>query len=254
MHRTSSSVLPGSPICGTLIDEPSLFDDGDLEAQKVGRPWSPVDPPLATLPESVLREPTETPEDVDLHASRADDAGVPVNSSPSPCKAFEDTRTDSADDAEPPPQTLAASHTGLASDTAAARIPSPLETDGEEGPVLAAPLGDSPFREEAPSPPRAADAAGMPHQEPSPSFAPSMPSRGLPSNGFSHLGKPGAAPKRIGSGQLVPARLTWKPRDPFAAGCRPSFERFRWELMLTSACVTAVCGLGCVWLLRTLLA
>ncbi len=61
------------------------------------------------------------------------------------------------------------------------------------------------------------------------------------------------APKRIGSGRLVPARLTWKPGDPFATPSRPKRAPFRWELMLTSACITAVCGLGCVWLLRNLL-
>ncbi|HKQ48977.1 MAG TPA: hypothetical protein VJZ71_12975 [Phycisphaerae bacterium] len=60
-------------------------------------------------------------------------------------------------------------------------------------------------------------------------------------------------PKRIGSGQLVPARLTWRPGDPFGSDARGK-SRFRWELMLTSACVTAACGLGCIWLLRTLLA
>jgi hypothetical protein len=65
---------------------------------------------------------------------------------------------------------------------------------------------------------------------------------------------PTPAPKRIGSGRLVPARLTWKPRDPFAAEGTTKTERFRWEVMLTSACITAVCGLACVWLLRTLLA
>ncbi len=60
-------------------------------------------------------------------------------------------------------------------------------------------------------------------------------------------------PKRIGSGQLVPARLTWRPGDPFG-GDASGKSRFRWEVMLTSACVTAACGLGCIWLLRTLLA
>ncbi len=60
-------------------------------------------------------------------------------------------------------------------------------------------------------------------------------------------------PKRIGSGQLVPARLTWRPGDPFG-GDSAGKPRFRWEVMLTSACVTAACGLGCIWLLRNLLA
>jgi hypothetical protein len=63
-----------------------------------------------------------------------------------------------------------------------------------------------------------------------------------------------SVPRSIGSGKLVPARLTWKPGDPFA-GARADFgQRFRWELMLTAACVTSVAGLGCIWLLRTLLA
>lgn len=65
---------------------------------------------------------------------------------------------------------------------------------------------------------------------------------------------PGIAPKRIGSGRLVPARLTWKPGDPFAASRKTSRSQFRWEVMLTAACVTAACGLGCIWLLRTILA
>lgn len=65
--------------------------------------------------------------------------------------------------------------------------------------------------------------------------------------------KTGNTPKRIGSGQLVPARLTWRPGDPFGSDAKGK-SRFRWELMLTSACVTAACGLGCIWLLRTLLA
>jgi hypothetical protein len=62
------------------------------------------------------------------------------------------------------------------------------------------------------------------------------------------------APHRIGQGRLVPVRLTWKPGDPFAAGAKPVGGRFRWELMLTAACITAVCGLGCIWVLRTVLA
>ncbi len=56
-------------------------------------------------------------------------------------------------------------------------------------------------------------------------------------------------PKRIGSGRLVPSRLTWKPKDPFA-DVKPKTRRFRWEIMLTTACGTAVCGMGAIWLLR----
>jgi hypothetical protein len=80
---------------------------------------------------------------------------------------------------------------------------------------------------------------------------PELPRRGdIASLG---VNTPGVAPKRIGSGRLVPARLTWKPGDPFAGTKRSPAEQFRWEVMLTSACVTAACGLGCIWLLRTIL-
>lgn len=64
----------------------------------------------------------------------------------------------------------------------------------------------------------------------------------------------GMTPKRIGSGRLVPARLTWKPGDPFGDGDRRSVGPFRWDVMLTSASITAAAGLICIWLLRTLLA
>lgn len=58
--------------------------------------------------------------------------------------------------------------------------------------------------------------------------------------------------QRIGSGKLAPTKLNWKPGDPF--GCSDDARRFRWEVMLTTACVTAMCGLTCIWLLRTILA
>jgi hypothetical protein len=66
--------------------------------------------------------------------------------------------------------------------------------------------------------------------------------------------RPGVAPQRIGSGRLVPARLTWKPGDPFAGRTARVAHPFRWELMLTAASITSACGLGCIWLLRTILA
>lgn len=66
--------------------------------------------------------------------------------------------------------------------------------------------------------------------------------------------RPVATPKRIGSGQLVPARLTWKPGDPFGDSGGASRRRFRWDVMLTSAGITAACGMFCIWVLRTLLA
>ena len=59
-----------------------------------------------------------------------------------------------------------------------------------------------------------------------------------------------STPRRIGSGRLVPARLTWKPGDPFASDSSSKPIRFRWEVMLTTACCTAVCGMGAIWLLR----
>ncbi|MCZ6683428.1 MAG: hypothetical protein O7B26_09590 [Planctomycetota bacterium] len=59
-----------------------------------------------------------------------------------------------------------------------------------------------------------------------------------------------STPQRIGSGRLVPARLTWKPGDPFASDSSSKPIRFRWEVMLTTACCTAVCGMGAIWLLR----
>lgn len=59
-------------------------------------------------------------------------------------------------------------------------------------------------------------------------------------------------PQRIGSGRLVPARLTWKPRDPFASDPEVPRRRFRWEVMLTTACGTAMCGMGTIWLLRAI--
>lgn len=59
-------------------------------------------------------------------------------------------------------------------------------------------------------------------------------------------------PKRIGDGKLVQSRLTWKPGDPFAEGARSSGMpgRFRWELMLSTACGTAVFGLAFFWIMR----
>lgn len=61
-------------------------------------------------------------------------------------------------------------------------------------------------------------------------------------------------PKQIGDGKLVPVRLTWKPGDPFGQPSRPKKNAFKWEIMLTTACVTAACGMVCMWLLRTVLA
>jgi len=68
------------------------------------------------------------------------------------------------------------------------------------------------------------------------------------------LGFARPAPQKIGSGKLNAPRLNWKPGDPFGCSDGPSGPRFRWEVMLTTASITAVCGLGAIWLLRTILA
>mgnify|MGYP000527779978 CR=1 FL=1 len=60
-------------------------------------------------------------------------------------------------------------------------------------------------------------------------------------------------PRRVGSGQLQNPRLNWRPGAPFGDGPARTHGRFRWELMLTTACGTAACGLVGIWLLRTLL-
>ncbi len=84
---------------------------------------------------------------------------------------------------------------------------------------------------------------------------PARPMPELPPRGeIAGLGirRTGGAPKRIGSGALVPAKLTWMPKDPFGAGVKEKpVSRFRWELMLTAASLTAVGGLVVVWLLKT---
>ncbi len=59
-------------------------------------------------------------------------------------------------------------------------------------------------------------------------------------------------PVRVGSGQLQPTRVNWKPGEPFGDSAA-ALTRFRWELMLTTACGTAACGLAGIWLLRTIL-
>lgn len=95
-----------------------------------------------------------------------------------------------------------------------------------------------------------------PHGEstPTPTGKPMPPLPSLDGIVSQGVRKPGVAPRRIGSGRLVPARLTWKPGDPFAGRAERAGKPFRWELMLTAACITSASGLGCIWLLRTILA
>ncbi len=113
--------------------------------------------------------------------------------------------------------------------------------DHEEAPRFAGPSDprvETPHGESAPTP------TGKP--------MPPLPSLdGIVGQG---VRRPGVAPRRIGSGRLVPARLTWKPGDPFASRAARAGHPFRWEIMLTAACITSASGLGCIWLLRTILA
>lgn len=61
-------------------------------------------------------------------------------------------------------------------------------------------------------------------------------------------------PMRIGYGKLVVQRLRWRPGDPFGQAAREYVNEFSWHRMVTSACVTAACGLAAVWLLHTIFA
>ncbi len=66
--------------------------------------------------------------------------------------------------------------------------------------------------------------------------------------------KVSTAPGRIGEGKLIPSRLTWKPRELFGGAAARRADPFKWEVMLTTACVTAACGMVGIWLLRSVLA
>lgn len=66
--------------------------------------------------------------------------------------------------------------------------------------------------------------------------------------------KVNTAPGRIGEGKLIPSRLTWKPRELFGGAAARRADPFKWEVMLTTACVTAACGMVGIWLLRSVLA
>lgn len=89
-------------------------------------------------------------------------------------------------------------------------------------------------------------------EEPPTTSAPILPFRPVPTK--TNSPSPRKTPDRIGQGKLVAARLTWKPGDPFGDGRTRPVVRFSWESMLTSACITAACGLLCVWLLHSILA
>lgn len=97
-----------------------------------------------------------------------------------------------------------------------------------------------------------AEAAAVAPEESSETISPTLPFH--PAQPKAIPSRPGKTPERIGRGKLVAARLTWKPGDPFGDGRPRPVERFSWESMLTSACITAACGLVCVWLLHSILA
>lgn len=72
--------------------------------------------------------------------------------------------------------------------------------------------------------------------------------------GVGAAAKVSTAPGRIGEGKLIPSRLTWKPRELFGGAAARRADPFKWEVMLTTACVTAACGMVGIWLLRSVLA
>ncbi|MCK6455033.1 MAG: hypothetical protein L6Q92_00680 [Phycisphaerae bacterium] len=81
------------------------------------------------------------------------------------------------------------------------------------------------------------------------------PSRFIMPDGSSSKNAPShrPIPPRIGTGQLQPTRLHWKPGDPFGGAAAIAHPPFRWELMIATACGTALCGIAGIWLLKTLL-
>lgn len=215
--------------------EPRLFDEVDLELSERGKPWSPADPPLADISDSKLTDLPLTTEPPSPAAPSWADAvhpdGVQQDCAISEC-------TPGSDDMPVKPQDDAV----LTDDTSpAAAIPAAPRETLELTPCRLEPSIQLPTAASSVTQSQSLAASVM---SPLPSPTGSRPT----------ICKSSSVPKRIGSGRLVPARLTWKPRDPFAVDAKPRVDHFRWDVMLTSACITAVFGLGCVWLLRTLLA
>lgn len=254
MHSTSTSVLPDPTTSDLPVEEPTLFDNSIIDPRASGRPWSIVDPPLATVPESTLQvddAPADAAADdlydreTDLSSSDlevSESASDVVCEAPSLAETCQDEGTLPANEAAP---AILRSDTTMSPQTSSPRAS--FAADEAVASVVCPPPAE-------PAATADSDDEELDDRPAGPLFTPSAAPCEPPSSGIARSPRPAIAPKRIGSGCLVPARLTWKPRDPFAARGRSNAERFRWELMLTSACVTAVCGLGCVWLLRTLLA
>jgi hypothetical protein len=64
-----------------------------------------------------------------------------------------------------------------------------------------------------------------------------------------------APPTHIGAGRLHVERPDWRPGNPFGDVRHPRRStrgRFRWDILMATACGTATCGVVCVWLLRAL--
>lgn len=124
----------------------------------------------------------------------------------------------------------------------------PLATSGENGDLVASAASV----ESAGARARELVLCGAENEE-APMSATTVARPELPPRGeIAKLGirKNGGAPRRIGSGALVPAKLTWMPKDPFGNGIRKQKStRFRWEVMLTTACVTAGAAMACLFLL-----
>ncbi len=64
----------------------------------------------------------------------------------------------------------------------------------------------------------------------------------------------GTAPRRIGRGQLVSRRLNWRPGDPFGGATGDARPPLRWERVIATTCVTAACGMACLWIITTIFA
>lgn len=66
---------------------------------------------------------------------------------------------------------------------------------------------------------------------------------------------PKPLPERVGNGRLQPTKVHWKPGEPLGgAAVKPADRRrFRWDVMLSTACGTAACGMIGIWLIRALL-
>ncbi|HVP10368.1 MAG TPA: hypothetical protein VMV94_04175 [Phycisphaerae bacterium] len=269
MYKTTLSPRLRNDGGTTQTCEPTLFDGLGLGLNETGKPWSPVDPPLADLSEMTA---TNSGAVSETHQTEPEEPRVQERVSVVESEINCDDDTVILDDDELLPveetKTMTMTELGLESSpapVATADTPTLRESvDFIDEPVIVEPVveetttaddkvavADTPVVDAPVVEPPVVDSPAPPRLVVEPSSPPSPPAL---MHDRCASQKQGAAPKRIGSGRLVPARLTWKPRDPFACSSKPKHQRFRWEVMLTAACITAVCGLGCVWILRTLLA